>query len=90
MMILGMMEITTDGIPSDSAYEYYWADVTNNKTELTPDETYAAMVRLLEGYSSHGEGEPQDITCLLNELAANPVKHKANWDAIVQRVINPV
>lgn len=38
------MQIVGDRIPFDSAYELEWLELTDSKSALSSDETYAAMI----------------------------------------------
>lgn len=87
-VLLAAMEIMINGVPADSAYVFYWAEMTDSKPVLTLDETYAATIRLLEHYRALGEEEAKDITRLLDELVVSPDKHRATWERIAQQVIN--
>lgn len=90
VLLVGHMVLVSDGKPWDSSYEYDWADASEKKPQLISEETYAAMVRLLEYYRSLGEGESKDITSLLNELALFPEKYQRAWEGAVRDALTSV
>lgn len=82
------MQIVGDRIAFDSAYELEWLELTDSKSALSSDETYAAMIQFLELYRSQGEGDTKDISRLLDELTAEAEKYQGAWDRVVQQVIH--
>lgn len=42
--LVGNMQIVGDRIAFDSAYELEWLELTDSKSALSSDETYAAMI----------------------------------------------
>ena len=74
----------TDGLPADPAYIKIWQECSNYKTELTADDAFAALIRLLNNYISLGEGEPRDIGRLLREIERDPETYKSTFDEIAR------
>lgn len=76
-----------EGESFDNAYDAYWARLTQKRSKLTADETFMGMIAMLEIYRALGEGEPKDITRLLDELEASPAIYQVEWNKVVQQIL---